>query len=207
MGRINQPRGPPSPLLVCRHERLATPAAGLADGKSYWDGQRWVPRIEALSTTALVIGIFSLVLCFFEVGVVFGPIAAIMGFISRRRIASSGGLPPPHGQAQLVFLTRAFHCRRRYSPHRPSTFSAVRSIDYRKVQANDPVVHLASAAANPLRLGNDRGCHGGEVRADPVRGRPANWGRLRGHWPGAAGSSASVTMPVRHPARHEREAP
>ena len=74
------------------------------DGKFYWDGQRWVSRIEGLATTALVIGIFSLVLCFFEVGVVLGPIAAIMGFISRRRIASSGGLLAGETRASVAIV-------------------------------------------------------------------------------------------------------
>jgi hypothetical protein len=62
------------------------------DSQLYWDGKRWAVRTDGLATAALVIAIFSLVFCFFEVGVVLGPIAAIMAFISRRRIASSGGV-------------------------------------------------------------------------------------------------------------------
>jgi Domain of unknown function (DUF4190) len=62
------------------------------DGQLYWDGKRWAVRTDGLATGALVLAIFSLVFCFFEVGVVLGPIAVIMAFISRRRIASSGGV-------------------------------------------------------------------------------------------------------------------
>jgi hypothetical protein len=62
------------------------------DGQLYWDGKRWAVRTDGLATAAVVIAIFSLVFCFFEAGVVLGPIAAIMAFISRRRIASSGGV-------------------------------------------------------------------------------------------------------------------
>ena len=48
-------------------------------------------RTDGLAIASLVIGILSLV-CFFAcLGIVLGPTAAIMGFISRQRIASSGG--------------------------------------------------------------------------------------------------------------------
>jgi len=44
-----------------------------------------------LAIASLVIGILSLVCSFICLGVILGPTAAIMGFISRQRIASSGG--------------------------------------------------------------------------------------------------------------------
>jgi len=49
---------------------------------------------ESLAYAALVIGILSLVLsviCIGLPGLLLGPAAAIMGFISRRRVAASGG--------------------------------------------------------------------------------------------------------------------
>jgi hypothetical protein len=49
------------------------------------------PRNDGLAIAALVIGALSVVCCFICLGIVLGPAAAIMGFISRQRIASSGG--------------------------------------------------------------------------------------------------------------------
>jgi hypothetical protein len=49
------------------------------------------PRNDGLAIASLVIGILSLVCSVACFGIVLGPIAAIMGFISRQRIASSGG--------------------------------------------------------------------------------------------------------------------
>jgi Domain of unknown function (DUF4190) len=49
------------------------------------------PRSDGLAVAALIIGILSLVCSFLCFGVVLGPAAAIMGFISRQRIATSGG--------------------------------------------------------------------------------------------------------------------
>ena len=48
-------------------------------------------RTDGLAIASLVIGILSLVCSFICLGVLLGPTAAIMGFISRQRIASSGG--------------------------------------------------------------------------------------------------------------------
>jgi hypothetical protein len=50
------------------------------------------PRTDGLAIGALIAGILSLV-CFwpFCLGLLLGPAAAIMGFISRQRIAASGG--------------------------------------------------------------------------------------------------------------------
>jgi hypothetical protein len=49
-------------------------------------------RTDGLAIASLVIGIISFVCSFFCLGVVLGPTAAIMGFISRQRIATSGGM-------------------------------------------------------------------------------------------------------------------
>ena len=49
------------------------------------------PRNDGLAVASLVIGILSLVCSVACLGIVLGPTAAIMGFISRQRIASSGG--------------------------------------------------------------------------------------------------------------------
>jgi hypothetical protein len=49
------------------------------------------PRTDGLAIASLVIGIIGLVCSFGCVGILLGPTAAIMGFISRQRIASSGG--------------------------------------------------------------------------------------------------------------------
>jgi hypothetical protein len=49
------------------------------------------PRNDGLAVAALIVGILSLVCSFLCLGVVLGPTAAIMGFISRQRIATSGG--------------------------------------------------------------------------------------------------------------------
>ena len=50
------------------------------------------PRTDGLAIGALIAGILSLV-CFwpFCLGIILGPAAAIMGFISRQRIAASSG--------------------------------------------------------------------------------------------------------------------
>ncbi len=49
------------------------------------------PRTDGLAIASLVIGILSLVCSIGCLGIVLGPTAAIMGFISRQRINSSGG--------------------------------------------------------------------------------------------------------------------
>jgi hypothetical protein len=50
------------------------------------------PRTDGLAIGALIAGILALV-CFWPLclGIILGPAAAIMGFISRQRIAASGG--------------------------------------------------------------------------------------------------------------------
>ena len=49
------------------------------------------PRNDGLAVVALIVGILSLVCSFICFGILLGPAAAIMGFISRQRIATSGG--------------------------------------------------------------------------------------------------------------------
>ena len=49
------------------------------------------PRTDGLAIASLVIGIFSVLCTVACLGIVLGPTAAIMGFISRQRITSSGG--------------------------------------------------------------------------------------------------------------------
>ena len=48
-------------------------------------------RTDGLAIASLVIGIVSIVCSIACLGIILGPTAAIMGFISRQRIASSGG--------------------------------------------------------------------------------------------------------------------
>ena len=48
-------------------------------------------RTDGLAIASLVLGILSVVCSIGCLGVVLGPTAAIMGFISRQRISSSGG--------------------------------------------------------------------------------------------------------------------
>jgi hypothetical protein len=49
------------------------------------------PRTDGLAIASLIVGILSLVCTVACLGVILGPAAAIMGFISRQRINSSGG--------------------------------------------------------------------------------------------------------------------
>jgi hypothetical protein len=56
------------------------PAAGYA-----------APRTDGLAIASLVIGILSIICSAGCLGIILGPIAAIMGFIARQRIATSGG--------------------------------------------------------------------------------------------------------------------
>ena len=48
-------------------------------------------RTDGLAIASLVIGIVSIVCSIICLGVILGPTAAIMGFIARQRIATSGG--------------------------------------------------------------------------------------------------------------------
>jgi hypothetical protein len=48
-------------------------------------------RTDGLAIASLISGILSLVCCVGVIGIVLGPAAAVMGFISRGRITASGG--------------------------------------------------------------------------------------------------------------------
>jgi uncharacterized protein DUF4190 len=50
------------------------------------------PRNDGMAIAALICGIVGLVCFFLCLGVILGPTAAILGFVSRQRIASSGGM-------------------------------------------------------------------------------------------------------------------
>ena len=63
------------------------PPAGYAPMAAGYAGR----RTDGLAIASLIIGIFSLVCSFFCLGLILGPAAAIMGFISRQRVNSSGG--------------------------------------------------------------------------------------------------------------------
>jgi hypothetical protein len=64
------------------------PPIGYTPGPAGYAGK----RNDGLAIASLIVGILSVV-CFwpFCLGLLFGPAAGIMGFISRQRIASSGG--------------------------------------------------------------------------------------------------------------------
>jgi hypothetical protein len=62
------------------------PPSGYAPAAGYA-----APRTDGLAIASLVVGIVSLVCSFACLGVIAGPAAAIMGFIARQRIATSGG--------------------------------------------------------------------------------------------------------------------
>lgn len=49
------------------------------------------PRTDGLAIASLIIGIFSLLCFFICLGVILGPTAAIMGYISRQKVLGSGG--------------------------------------------------------------------------------------------------------------------
>jgi len=49
------------------------------------------PRTDGLAIASLICGIVGIVCFVICLGVVLGPVAAIMGYISRQRIVSSGG--------------------------------------------------------------------------------------------------------------------
>src|SRR5487761_969775 len=67
------------------------------------------PRTDGLAIASLVIGIIGLVCSFGCLGIVLGPTAAIMGFISRQRIPSSVGF-------FSLYLSEAIHSATTSSP-------------------------------------------------------------------------------------------
>jgi hypothetical protein len=63
------------------------PGGGYQPGGMQYAGT----RTDGLAIASLITGILSLVCCIGVLGIVLGPAAAIMGFISRGRITASGG--------------------------------------------------------------------------------------------------------------------
>jgi hypothetical protein len=57
------------------------------------------PRTDGLAIASLIVGIVSVACFFLCLGIVAGPTAAIMGFVSRQRITSSGGMLGGGGMA------------------------------------------------------------------------------------------------------------
>ena len=63
------------------------PGGGYGAGYTGYAGQ----RTDGLAVASLIIGIVSIVCSVACLGIILGPTAAIMGFIARQRIATSGG--------------------------------------------------------------------------------------------------------------------
>lgn len=66
---------------------MPPPAAGYPPAGYGYAAQ----RTDGLAIASLIIGIFSIVCSIGCLGIILGPTAAIMGFISRQRISTSGG--------------------------------------------------------------------------------------------------------------------
>jgi hypothetical protein len=62
------------------------------------------PRNDGLAIASLIVGIVGVVCFFICLGVILGPTAAIMGFVSRQRIASSGGMLGGGGMAMAGLI-------------------------------------------------------------------------------------------------------
>ena len=71
------------------------PPAGYTPGAMAYAGT----RNDGLAIASLICGIVGIACFFICLGVVLGPAAAIMGFISRQRIAASGGMLGGGGMA------------------------------------------------------------------------------------------------------------
>lgn len=82
--------GPPPPPPPPPGGYIPPPPGGYVPAPGYAAGYA-AQRTDGLAVAALVIGIISLVCSLGCLGIVLGPTAAIMGFISRQRIATSGG--------------------------------------------------------------------------------------------------------------------
>src|SRR5438093_3909521 len=79
---------PPGPGYGPPGGYVPPPPGGYVPAGAGYAGQ----RTDGLAIAALVIGIVSIVCSIVCLGIIFGPTAAIMGFISRQRIATSGGM-------------------------------------------------------------------------------------------------------------------
>ena len=78
---------PPPPPPPPSGGYIPPPPSGFAPAAAGYAAQ----RTDGLAIVSLVAGILSIVCTVACFGVVLGPAAAIMGFISRQRITSSGG--------------------------------------------------------------------------------------------------------------------
>src|SRR5205809_501187 len=87
-GGDEPPSPPPPPPPGQRPGPPPPPPGGCVPAGAGYAGQ----RTDGLAIAALVIGIVSIVCSIVCLGIIFGPTAAIMGFISRQRIATSGGM-------------------------------------------------------------------------------------------------------------------
>jgi uncharacterized protein DUF4190 len=81
---------PPAGYPPAGYPPAGYPPGGYMPG-GYVPGAYASPRTDGLAIAALIVGIISLVCSFFCLGIVLGPAGAIMGFISRQRISTSGG--------------------------------------------------------------------------------------------------------------------
>ena len=70
---------------------MPPPPGGLQPATGYGGYGYAAQRTDGLAIASLIFGILSIVCSLGCLGLVLGPTAAIMGFISRQRIASSGG--------------------------------------------------------------------------------------------------------------------
>src|ERR1700693_305241 len=81
-GGFTPPPPPPPPAGY-----IPPPAGGYAPAGVGYAG----PRTDGLAIGALITGILAVICFWICLGLILGPAAAIMGFISRPRVAASGG--------------------------------------------------------------------------------------------------------------------
>src|SRR5579864_3329946 len=84
------------------------PPGGFAPAPGYPGYGYAAQRTDGLAIAALVIGILSLPCSIVCLGLILGPTAAIMGFIARQRIATSGGMVGGGGLALAGIILGIF---------------------------------------------------------------------------------------------------
>jgi hypothetical protein len=94
-GGFTPPPPPPPPPPPSSGGYVPPPPVGYTPGPAGYAGK----RNDGLAIASLIVGIISIVCSPACLGVLAGPAAAIMGFISRQRIASSGGTVGGGGMA------------------------------------------------------------------------------------------------------------
>ena len=82
---------PPPPPPGGGYGYVPPPPGGGYTGPGYAGAGYAAQRTDGLAVASLIVGIISIVCSVACLGIVLGPAAAIMGFISRQRIATSGG--------------------------------------------------------------------------------------------------------------------